>query len=107
MKRKMTVAIAAVAAGLSVLSACSGGSSGSGASGGGGPTPSANGYNAALTSVTNASTHKGGTLRFALTNTGDSTDPGNTYYAFNWDFSRLYARPLLTYNPVPGADGNK
>jgi peptide/nickel transport system substrate-binding protein len=102
MKRKMTVALAAVAAGLSVLSACSGGSGG-----GSSPTPSASGYNAALTSVTNPSTHKGGTLRMALTNTGDSTDPGNTYYAFNWDFSRLYARPLLTYNPVPGADGLK
>lgn len=100
MKRKMTVALAVVAAGLSVLSACSS-SGGSGS----GPTPSANGYNAALTSVVNQSTHKGGTLRLALTNTGDSTDPGNTYYAFNWDFSRLYARPLLTYKPTPGPDG--
>ena len=99
MKRKMTVALAVVTAGLSVLAACGSGG------GGNGPTPSANGYNAGLTSIVNQSTHKGGTLRFALTNTGDSTDPGNTYYAFNWDFSRLYARPLLTYKPVPGSDG--
>lgn len=100
MKRKMTVALAVVATGLSVLTAC-------GSSGGGGSTPTASGYNAALTSITNPSTHKGGTLKLALTNTGDSTDPGNTYYAFNWDFSRLYARPLLTYNPAPGAAGLK
>ena len=98
MKRKMTVALAIVATGLSVLTAC-------GSGGGGNSTPTASGYNAALTSIINPSTHKGGTLRLALTNTGDSTDPGNTYYAFNWDFSRLYARPLLTYKPAPGAAG--
>jgi ABC-type transport system substrate-binding protein len=102
MKRRNTVALAAIAAGLSLLTAC--GSSGSGSS-----STSASGsnvaYNAGLASIVNPSTHKGGTLNLALTNTGDSTDPGNTYYAFNWDFSRLYARPLLTYKAAPGNAG--
>jgi peptide/nickel transport system substrate-binding protein len=93
---------AAVCAGLSLLAACG---SGGGGTGGGGNGSSASGYNAALNSIVNPSTHQGGTLNLALTNTGDSTDPGGTYYAFNWDFSRLYARPLLTYKPSPGKDG--
>jgi peptide/nickel transport system substrate-binding protein len=103
MKRKHTVAFIAVCAGLSLAAACGSGSGGSGGSSSG----SAATYNAGLTSIVNASNHKGGVLKLALTNTGDSTDPGNTYYAFNWDFSRLYARPLLTYAPQPGKAGLK
>jgi peptide/nickel transport system substrate-binding protein len=99
MKRKNTAAFIAVCAGLSLLAACGSGSSGS-SSGSSGVA-----YNAAVTSVVNASSHQGGTLKLALTNTGDSTDPGNTYYAFNWDFSRVYARPLLTYKNAPGKAG--
>ncbi|HEY3753759.1 MAG TPA: ABC transporter substrate-binding protein [Pseudonocardiaceae bacterium] len=101
MKRRNTVAFAAICAGLSLLTAC--GSSGSGSSSSTSGTAAA--QNAGLTSIVNPSTHKGGTLNLALTNTGDSTDPGNTYYAFNWDFSRLYARPLLTYKAAPGNAG--
>lgn len=100
MKRKNTAAFIAVCAGLSLLAACGSGSSGGSSSGSSGVA-----YNAGLTSIVNASSHKGGVLKLALTNTGDSTDPGNTYYAFNWDFSRVYARPLLTYKPVPGKAG--
>ncbi len=40
------------------------------------------GFNAAITKVVNPSTHKGGTLTFGDSSTPDSTDPGNTYYAF-------------------------
>lgn len=103
MKRRNTVTVMAVGcAGLSLLAACgSGGGGGTGGGGGG----SASGYNAAVTNIVNPSTKTGGTLNLALTSTPDSTDPGNTYYAFNWDFSRLYARPLLTYKPSPGKDG--
>jgi peptide/nickel transport system substrate-binding protein len=100
MKRKNTAAFIAVCAGLSLLAACGSGSSGSSSSSSGNAA-----YNAALTGVVNASNHQGGTLKLALTNTGDSTDPGNTYYAFNWDFSRVYARPLLTYKNAPGKAG--
>jgi peptide/nickel transport system substrate-binding protein len=99
MKRKNTAAFIAVCAGLSLLAACGSGSSG-GTSGG-----SSVAQNAGVTGIVNASNHKGGDLKLALTNTGDSTDPGNTYYAFNWDFSRIYARPLLTYKPAPGKAG--
>jgi peptide/nickel transport system substrate-binding protein len=34
-------------------------------------------------------------------------DPGNTYYAFMWNFSRLYARALTTFTPAPGTAGLK
>jgi peptide/nickel transport system substrate-binding protein len=103
MKRKNTVAFIALCAGLSLAAACGSGSGGSG--GGGSSSGSAASYNAAVTGIVNPSTHKGGVMKLALTNTGDSTDPGNTYYAFNWDFSRLYARPLLTYKAAPGKAG--
>ncbi len=36
----------------------------------------------------------------------DSFDPGNTYYAYMYNFSRLYARPLMTFQPGPGEKGN-
>ena len=32
-------------------------------------------------------------------------DPGDTYYAFNWNFTRLYARPLTTFKPAAGKAG--
>ena len=32
-------------------------------------------------------------------------DPGNKYYAWTINFSRLYATPLLTYKSAPGAAG--
>jgi peptide/nickel transport system substrate-binding protein len=55
----------------------------------------------------NPSSKTGGTLRYALTSDWDSVDPGNTYYAFSWDFARLYGRTLLAYTRVPGAAGLK
>jgi peptide/nickel transport system substrate-binding protein len=84
------------------LAACGGGSSGGG---GGGTSSSSAGFNAAVTSVVNPSTHKGGTISFGLSSTPDSTDPANTYYAFMWNFSRLYTMPLMTYKSCPGACG--
>ncbi len=82
------------------LAACGGGSSG-----GGGTSSSPAGFNAAVTSIVNPSTHKGGTLSFGLSSTPDSTDPANTYYAWMWNFSRLYTMPLMTYKSCPGACG--
>jgi peptide/nickel transport system substrate-binding protein len=53
----------------------------------------------------NASSHQGGTLRLAMSGDWDSPDTGNTYYAYSWDFLRLYSRSLLTYAQKPGAAG--
>jgi len=62
-------------------------------------------FNAANTNIVNPSTAKGGTLTFADSSTPDSFDPGNTYYAWTWNFSRLYATPLVTYKSCPGTCG--
>lgn len=63
------------------------------------------GYDAALNAVVNPSGHKGGTIIFDDSGTPDSTDPGNTYVDYMWNFVRLYGRTLVTYRSVPGAAG--
>jgi peptide/nickel transport system substrate-binding protein len=99
--RTISVAASALVAGL-VLAACgSGGSGGSAGSSGSNQT-----FNAGASSVVNPSNAKGGTLTYAMKSTPDSFDPGNTYYAWTFDFSRLYATPLLTYKSCPGACSN-
>ena len=55
--------------------------------------------------MVNPSTHKGGTITFDNSSAPDSTDAGNTYYAFNLNFTRLYATPLTTYKSCPGPCG--
>jgi len=63
-------------------------------------------YNQGITSVVNPSaTSTKGTLVFDTAVTPDSTDPDNTYYAFMWDFVRLYTMSLMTYKSCPGACG--
>ena len=47
----------------------------------------------------------GGVVKYGLSSTPDSFDPGNTYYAFVWDSSRLWARALTTFRPLPGKPG--
>src|ERR1700749_872138 len=110
MKRRSGLAFAAcaVAAGLT-LAACSsgGGSSSSGGSSNGSSASGSNAaFNAGVTKVVNPSTKKGGTLTFALSSTPDSFDPGNTYYAWTFDMTRLWATPLVTYKSCPGACSN-
>jgi len=101
-----TKPIAALAVGLMLsagLAACGGdddkkpgsGSSGSAASG---PT----GANAAIENIVNPSDKKGGTLRFGDSDDFDSPDPGNTYYAYSWNFARYYSRALTTFKEAPG-----
>ena len=85
-----------------VVAACSSSSSSSTTSG---TTPTTAGFNAATGSVVNPSTTKGGTLIFDNSSGPDSTDAGNTYYAFNLNFTRLYATPLTTYSSSPGSAG--
>ena len=100
MNRRRTIWLAAFG-GLATLAlaACGGASSG----GTGTSSPAA--FNAAITKVVSPSTKKGGTLTFGDSSTTDSTDPGNTYYAFSWNLTRLYTMPLMTYKSCPGKCG--
>jgi peptide/nickel transport system substrate-binding protein len=94
-------AVAALAVGTA--SACS---SGTGAGGGPSATNAADTVKAnyALSGVVNPSAHKGGTLVLGGSQDLDSTDPVNQYYAYSWNFSRYYARTLMTYKTgAPGA----
>jgi peptide/nickel transport system substrate-binding protein len=104
MRRPRTIGLAALGAAAALALAACGGSSGSG-SGSSSSSSSAAGFNAAVTSVVNPSSHKGGTLTFGDSSTPDSTDPGNTYYAFMWNLTRLYTMPLMTYKSCPGKCG--
>jgi peptide/nickel transport system substrate-binding protein len=98
-KTKLIAAAAGAVAFATAVSACGSSSSGTSSS------SATSSFNAGLTSVVNASSHQGGTLRLALTSDWDSIDPGNTYYAFSWDFLRLYGRSLVTWKQAPGSGG--
>ncbi|MFF7126578.1 MULTISPECIES: ABC transporter substrate-binding protein [unclassified Streptomyces] len=80
--------------------ACGGGKDSNDNSGGG-----AGSKDAALNSIVNASSKKGGTVNLEDSDVPDSLDPGNTYYGFVQNFSRLYARTLVTFKPAAGKDG--
>jgi peptide/nickel transport system substrate-binding protein len=90
--RKITPLVAAGAVLALALAACGGGSSSS--------NPSSS-YNAALTGIVNPSTAAGGTVRMADTGEPDNVDPGDTYYAYTWNFDRLYARTLVMFGTTP------
>jgi peptide/nickel transport system substrate-binding protein len=104
MIRYRTTGLAAVGAAVALVAAACGGSSGGGGASSS-SSASASGFNAATTSVVNPSSHKGGTIVFDNSSAPDSTDAGNTYYAFNLNFTRLYATPLTTYNSCTGPCG--
>jgi peptide/nickel transport system substrate-binding protein len=104
MPRKITALAALGAAGALGLAAC--GTSGGGK--GSGPTGSSSSFNAAITSVVNPSTtDTHGAMTVDLNVTPDSTDYQNTYYAYMWDFVRLYSMSLLTYKSCPGLCGTQ
>jgi peptide/nickel transport system substrate-binding protein len=115
MRRKsLAFATGAALAGLA-LAACSSSSTGSttstpsspSGSNTTSPSGSAAAFNAGTSSVVNPSnTKSNGTISLGLTSTPDSFDPGNTYLAWVWDFSRLYATPLTTFESAPGAASN-
>jgi peptide/nickel transport system substrate-binding protein len=98
MKRRKIYGLGALTAAAALTLAACGTSSG----GGGAKTS----YDQALTGVVNPSTSTGGTLTYDLSNTPDSTDYQNTYYAFMWNFVRLYSMQLMTYKSCPGTCGN-
>ena len=103
MKQKRIMAVASGAVLALSISACSGGSTTSTASGG----STAAVQNAAVSAVYKPSTTKGGTLRFGMPGDLDSVDPGDTYYAYSWNFLRNYARTLVVFKSAPGAEGTK
>jgi len=104
MRRRRTFGLAAFGAAAAIaLAACSSG--GSSSSTNPASSPGVTGFNAAVTSVVNPSTTKGGTISFGNSSAPDSTDPGNTYYAYMWNFTRLYVMPLMTYKSCPGQCG--
>jgi peptide/nickel transport system substrate-binding protein len=104
MKRRRIMGLAAFGTVAALtLAACSSSSSSGG--GAGAPTTTS-GFNSAVTGIVNPSNKKtNGTISFGLSSTPDSTDPGNTYYAFMWNFTRLYTMPLMTFKSCPGACG--
>ncbi|MFF3503108.1 ABC transporter substrate-binding protein [Streptomyces sp. NPDC003247] len=102
MRRSALAVVAAISSAGLLLAGCSKADDGSGDDSGNKAAA-----NAATKGVVNASTEKGGTVTYAMSDVPDSFDPGNTYYAYMYNFSRLYARPLLTFNPAPGEKGNE
>jgi len=98
MKRRKIFGLGALTAAAALTLAACGSSSGT--------SSTKTSYNEALTSVVDPSTQTGGTLTYDLSNTPDSTDYQNTYYAFMWDFVRLYSMQLMTYESCPGSCGN-
>ncbi|GAA2236697.1 ABC transporter substrate-binding protein [Streptomyces nogalater] len=101
MRRSALAAIAAIGSASLFLSGCSKADDNTNDNG----TKSA-GANAATKGVVNASDKKGGTVTYEMSDVPDSFDPGNTYYAYMYNLSRLYARPLMTFKPGPGDEGN-
>ncbi|MDX3523943.1 ABC transporter substrate-binding protein [Streptomyces scabiei] len=101
MRRSAMAAVAVVSSAGLLLSACSKADDGTE------DAPKGAGANAATTGVVNESTHKGGTVTYASSDAPESLDPGNMYYAYGFNFSRLYARPLMTFKPGPGEKGNE
>jgi peptide/nickel transport system substrate-binding protein len=104
--RITTTTVVSAAVALSLVAACGGPKATPGGSGtaGGSATPE---FNAAVGKVFNPSDKKGGTLRMAITEKWDSTDPGDTYYGLSWNLVRNYVRPLMTFKAAAGAEGAK
>ncbi|MBV2367005.1 ABC transporter substrate-binding protein [Streptomonospora nanhaiensis] len=100
-RSRLKGAAAAGAAAVLLLSACSGG---------GGDDDGAGGEAArdmGVEEIVRPSDEQGGTLRFAHSDEFDSVDPGDTYYAASLNFSRFYARTLVTYAQAPGEAGQE
>jgi peptide/nickel transport system substrate-binding protein len=97
---RRTAGAALVVAALTATAACGGGGGkDDGAKGGGA------GFNAGTKGVANASAKTGGTLKFIGKQDLDSADPQRQYYGMAWDFSRFYARQLISFATEPGAGG--
>jgi peptide/nickel transport system substrate-binding protein len=62
-------------------------------------------YGQANTTIVRPSTRRAPLIVFDDSGAPDSTDPGNTSELNIWDFSRLYATPLMTYKSCTGSCG--
>ncbi|OON79669.1 ABC transporter substrate-binding protein [Streptomyces tsukubensis] len=100
--RKLAAAIAATMAMGLGATACGGGGGSSDNNGGGNAKA-----DAGLSSVVNKTSKKGGTVTYEHSSGADSLDPGNTYYGWVQNFSRLYSRALLSFKPAAGKEGLK
>jgi peptide/nickel transport system substrate-binding protein len=98
--RRVTAAVASVLA-LSLGAAACGGGGGKDDNSSGGSAKK----DAALDAIVNVSNKKGGSVTLQDSDVPDSLDPGNTYYGFVQNFSRLYARTLVTFKPAAGKAG--
>ena len=94
-RTRKVAASAVIAVAALALAACGGGSAGGSSSSGGSDAGG----------VHNASDVTGGTIRYANGGDWDSLDPADTYYAYSWNFARLYTRALVTFKSAPGKDG--
>ncbi|WP_066945611.1 ABC transporter substrate-binding protein [Streptomyces lushanensis] len=101
--RKTAAAIAVTLAMALGASACGSSDKDSdGNKGGGGSSAKAD---AAMSGIVNTTDKKGGTVVFEHSSGPDSLDPGNTYYGWVQNFSRLYGRTLVTFKPAAGKEG--
>ncbi|MFF4009628.1 ABC transporter substrate-binding protein [Streptomyces sp. NPDC001717] len=95
-KRRLAAGTAVVLAAMLTATACGGSDKKDDKPAG------AAGFNAGIGKIANASDKKGGELKFVGTQEADSWDPQRGYYGFMWDFSRYYARQLVSYKAAPG-----
>jgi peptide/nickel transport system substrate-binding protein len=100
-RRRSIIAIVAAGALATSLAACGGGDTDESSDGDGAKAE----FNAGVGKVFNPSETKGGTLTFANSGDWDSLDPGDTYYAYSWNFVRLYGRALTMFKSAPGKEG--
>src|SRR5687767_763210 len=104
-RKTRAMAATGVALALGLTTAACGGSSDDNSNGGTSGGKAA--YNAAVETVVNPNTAKGGTLNLWGSQDVDSLDPARAYYAFVWNLNRLYTRKLVDYAAVPGKEGLK
>lgn len=102
--KSMASAVAITAALALAVSACGGGGSAKKTGGATAEAPASQ-YNAGVTQIVNPSEKTGGTLHMGMPGDFDSVDPGDQYYGYAWNFSRLYTRALTMFKPVPGEEG--
>lgn len=106
MSRNKLVRAGSIAAVLALGAAACSSSSGSKTTTDGGTASVKPAYGAAITGLVNKSTKPGGTITYVASSDFDSLDPARTYYAYSWDYQRIYQRTLMMFKPVPGKDGS-
>ncbi|MFD3542099.1 ABC transporter substrate-binding protein [Streptomyces sp. NPDC058662] len=101
-KRRLAAGTAVVLAAMLTATACGGKENTEDK-----PAAAGGGFNSGIGKVSNPSDKKGGELKFVGTQEADSWDPQRGYYGFMWDFSRYYARQLISFKAAPGAESTE